>query len=128
MKFSSKHFFVCIATCVLLLATFEFVTNKFSIEEVFSIYYSVPILLFLCALQRTIKENRLDIITIVLYLAILFFTIVSIIHIFMVSLGFGFTKTSISTTHFITIIINISMMILSILQFTKHTKQRKSIV
>lgn len=133
MKVSSKQLFFFIAILALLLATFEFVTNEFSIDGLFSVYYCLPIALFAIVLFYTLQENHLNLITIFLYLAILLLTIASVIHVFTVIsvnqvFAFDGDTTSIPTTTIIAVVLNISTMILTILQFIKHTKQQKSVV
>ncbi len=128
MKFSLKQFSILVAILVVLLIIFEFVTNEFSIDAMFSLYYSFPILLCVFIVQHFIKENRFNLITIVFYVVILFLTAVSIIHILTFDRGFGFDSSSIPAIHIISVVLNISLMISTILQFSKQAKNNKSAI
>lgn len=128
MKIFLKQLSILVAILVLLLVVFEFVINELSIDGVFSVYYSLPILLFAVFTQYFIKENRFNLITIIFYLAILFLTLVSIIHILTFDRGFGFESSSIPVTHIISVVLNILLMIITILQFSKHTRNNKSTI
>ena len=125
MKFSSKQLLIVVATLIAFLVIFEYVVNEFSIEELFSVDYSLPILLPAVVLQYITDKNRFNLITIVFYLAILFFTLVSIIHLFTIDSGFWFVEVSIPITHIIAVSLNIFMMILAISLFVKQTKKCK---
>ena len=128
MKISLKQLSILVTILVILLAVFEFVTDEFSIDAMFTLYYSLPILLCVFIIQYFIKENRFNLITIVFYLVVLFLTIVSIIHILTFDRGFGFGSSSIPMIHIISVVLNISLMILTILQFRMNTKNNKSAI
>jgi len=126
MNISQKQLLKIEALLVLLLLSIESSIDAFQLEEIFSIYYSLPILLAAFGLYHSLKKERFQIISIILYLAILLLTILSLVHLLLFDTGFGFVPVNIPITHMCAVFLNVAMMSFAILQFKQHTKWQKS--
>ncbi|MEM6684881.1 MAG: hypothetical protein AAF617_03710 [Bacteroidota bacterium] len=111
---------------VLMLVLFESILDNFLLEEIFSLWYSVPICVLTCVLQYSLLKERLQLVSMLIYVGILFLTILSLLHLLLFDSGFGLVETTISITHISAVFLNVLMMSFAILQFRQHTRQQKS--
>ena len=114
------------ALLVIILILFESIVDEFLLEDIFSLWYSVPIFVLAFGLHHSLRSERFHIVSILLYLGILFLTILSLIHLLLFDSSFGFVETKISVTHICSVFLNVLMMSFAILQFKQHTRQQKS--